>query len=91
MKFTLVSANDTADFQSAAGRLRFLFGGNEMKNLLIDVFMRVGAILAFISVIIFMAAAVNDWIMGCGEGYWSAKGYFEPDNKGCFFSKDVQK
>lgn len=91
MTFTLASANGTADSRSAAGRLRCLFGGNEMKNLLIDVFMRVGAILAFIAVIIFMAAAVNDWVMGCGEGYHSAKGYVEPDNQGCFFSKEVHK
>jgi hypothetical protein len=31
MKFTLESAKDTAGFRSAAGLLRFLFGGNEMN------------------------------------------------------------
>jgi hypothetical protein len=31
MRYILVSANDTADFQSAAGRSRFLFGGNDEK------------------------------------------------------------
>jgi hypothetical protein len=91
MTCILELANASAAFQSAAGRSRFLFGENEMKNLLLDVFLRVWLILACVLVVAFLAAAVSDWIMGCGEGYWSANGYVEPDNKGCFFMKEVQK
>lgn len=87
----MASANGTADSQSAAGRLKCLFGENDMKNLIINVIQSLGLILSCVLIVAFLAAAVSDWIMGCGEGYWSAKGYVEPDNKGCFFSKDVQK
>jgi hypothetical protein len=62
-----------------------------MKRLIINVFQRLGLILACVVTMAFLAAALSDWVMGCGEGYHSAKGYVEPDNQGCFFSKEVHK
>jgi hypothetical protein len=34
----------------------------------------------------FFLAMMNDFIMGCGEGYHTANGYVPPDYKGCIFS-----
>jgi len=62
-----------------------------MKRLILHAFQSFGLILACVLIVLFLAAAVSDWIMGCGEGYHSANGYIAPDNKGCFFSKEVQK
>jgi len=62
-----------------------------MKRLIINAFQRLGLILACVLTMVFLAAALSDWVMGCGEGYHSANGYVAPDNKGCFFSKEVHK
>ena len=56
-----------------------------MKDLLFVLFIRVGIVLSFVLAVAFMAAAVNDWLMGCGEGYHAADGWHPPDNKGCLF------
>jgi len=62
-----------------------------MKNLIINVFQSLGLILSCALIVVFFAAAMSDWLMGCGEGYYTAKGYMKPDNKGCFFSSEVKK
>ena len=41
---------------------------------------------ASILALAFLLAAMNDFVMGCGEGYWTAQGFVQPDNKGCIFS-----
>ena len=42
-------------------------------------------LIALILAIVFFVAFANDFLMGCGEGYHTATGYVEPDNRGCIF------
>ena len=56
-----------------------------MKIFFINLFIRIGYVLSFILIMAFIAAAMNDWLMGCGEGYHAADGWHPPDNKGCLF------
>jgi len=45
-------------------------------------------VILFILIILFFLALMNDFVMGCGEGYHTANGYVPPDFKGCIFSSE---
>ena len=42
-------------------------------------------LIALILAILFLVAFAHDWLMGCGEPYYTAQGLQEPDNSGCIF------
>ena len=44
-------------------------------------------LLIVLAFVLFLAM-MNDFIMGCGEGYHTANGYVPPDFKGCIFSSE---